>query len=292
MRSKELKSALMAVTRFLFVLGIMSIFHGTALAQSSFERSFVPKAKLVDTFWTKRDNSSGITVDHSAWSNFLATYVRTDGEGINRVAYAAVDKAGKKQLVDYIRSLEAVDVTKLNGNEQFAYWVNLYNAATVNIVVDNFPINSIRDVKKNALDISGPFNDKVVTVAGKQLTLNEIESGIVRPLWKDARLHYAFNCAAVTCPNLLKTAFTGATLNEQLDGAARNYINNPRAISFDGSKSVVSKIYFWYQGDFGGSDAAIIKHMIKFADAELAEKLRGIQKIDSFVYDWSLNAAK
>lgn len=88
-------------------------------------------------------------------------------------------------------------------------------------MVDNFPINSIRDVKSGAFDISGPFNGETVTFAGKQLTLHAIESGIARPLWKDARFHHAFNCAVVTCPNLLRTAFTGATLNKQLDSAAR-----------------------------------------------------------------------
>lgn len=292
MRRTQLKSFAVFAAALMFLMAALASFQGTALAQSSLERSFVPKAKLIDKMWAQRDDQSTIAVDHSAWSDFLGKHVRTDGQGVNRVTYGAVGAGGKKQLTDYIKSLEAVDVSKLNRNEQFAFWVNLYNAATVNVVLENFPIKSIRDVKKSAVDFSGPFNDKLVTVKGKQLTLNDIESGIVRPLWNDPRLHYAFNCAAITCPNLLKTAFTGAALNKQLNAAARSYVNNPRAITFDGSKSVVSKIYFWYLDDFGGSDASIIKHMSEYADSDLAEKLNGINKIDSFVYDWSLNVAK
>jgi len=142
------------------------------------------------------------------------------------------------------------------------------------------------------VDFLGPFNDKVVKVNGKTLTLNDIESGIVRPLWKDPRLHYAFNCAAVSCPNLGKKAYTGAKLNSQLNTAASRFVNNSRGITFVKGKAVASKIYFWYEGDFGGSHKAVINHMKKYASGGLKAKLASLSKIDKFEYDWALNEAR
>ena len=170
--------------------------------------------------------------------------------------------------------------------------MNLYNASTVSVALNNYPIKSIRDVKKGVLDFLGPFNDKVATVNGKKLTLNDIESGIVRPLWKDPRLHYAFNCAAISCPNLGKTAFKGDVLDKQLNTAASRFVNNARGIRFSGGKATASKIYFWYEGDFGGSHKSIINHMKKYASGDLKTKLASISKIDKFEYDWTLNDAK
>lgn len=278
-----------------FALSLVPLFSLTltsAKAQSSFERSFVPKAKLSDRIWTKHDKASTITVDHAAWNAFLSKYVRTDGRGINRVRYGGVTSADKSALNGYLKDLQAVDVTKLNRNEQFAFWVNLYNATTVSIALQNYPIKSIRDVKKSVVDLVGPFNDKVAKVNGKTLTLNTIESGIVRPIWKDPRLHYVFNCAAVTCPNLGKKAYQGAKLEQQLNSAARSYVNDPRGVKVDGDKITASKIYFWYEGDFGGNEKAILSHLAKYANADLKAKLKGKTSIQKYAYDWTLNDAR
>lgn len=274
-----------------FTTAIM-IFATSAHAQSALERFAVPKAKLISGPWKKNDAGSAIQVDHGAWDGFLKKYVKTDGKGINRVAYGRVSGGDKAALSAYLKKLQGTDVTTLNRDEQFAFWVNLYNASTVSVALKNYPLKSIRDVKKGVLDFLGPFNDKIATVNGKTLTLNDIESGIVRPLWKDPRLHYAFNCAAISCPNLAKQAFKGAVLNKQLNSAATRFVNNPRGISFSGGKATASKIYFWYEGDFGGSHKAIINHMKRYASADLKAKLQSISKIDSFEYDWALNDAR
>lgn len=273
---------LMALTNFLT----------PAFAQSSIERSFVPKSKLHNKIWTKHNAGSKIVVDHSAWDAFLGKYIKTTGQGVNLVAYGRVSGADKAALGNYLKSLQSVDVTKLNRNEQYAYWLNLYNASTVGVALKHYPLKSIRDIKKNKLDIYGPFNDTVAVVNGKKLTLNKIESGIVRPIWNDPLLHYGFNCAAITCPNLVKTAYKGATVRSQLANAAKAYVNSPRGIAFKDGKITASKIYFWYEDDFGGSEAAILKHINRYANADLKARLKGTKTVDKYVYDWSLNDAR
>jgi len=144
------------VTSLVLCFTTVSISH----AQSALERFGVPKAKLISGPWKK----------HNASYGFLKKYIKTDGNGVNRVAYGRVSGGDKAALGNYIKALQATDVTGLNRNEQFAFWVNLYNASTVTVALNNYPIKSIRDVKKGVLDFLGPFNDKVATVNGKKLT--------------------------------------------------------------------------------------------------------------------------
>jgi len=271
-----------------FTLTVMLV--SGASAQLAIEKSFVAKSRLHNAIWKKHDASSAIVVDHSGWNAFLSKYVARDGRGVNRVAYRSVGGADKKALKSYLASLQATDVTKLNRNEQYAFWLNLYNASIVNVALDNLPIDSILKVKSSALDLKGPFNDVVAKVNGKRLTPDQIESGIVRPIWKDPRLHYAFNCAAISCPNLGRSAYTGSAINAQLDAAAVSYVNDPRGIRVNGGKVTASKIYFWYNGDFGGSEKAVIKHISRYAKPGLKAALKGVSSIDAYEYDWALNA--
>jgi len=281
--SKNISLKLVLATSFIFTAA-------PSYAQSFLEKSFVAKSKLTSQIWKKHNPGSTITIDHSAWDAFLAKYVRKDGRGVNRVGYGKVSGADKTALKTYLKSLQAVDVTKLNRNEQYAFWLNLYNASTVNIGVTNFPIDSILEVKANALDLKGPFNDKVAKVNGKSLTLDNIESGIVRPIWNDPRLHYAFNCAAVSCPNLGSKAYTGAKINAQLNAAARSYVNDPRGVRINGGSITASKIYFWYSEDFGRSEADVLNHIRKYASDGLKSKLAGKTEIQNYEYNWDLNS--
>ena len=164
MRNKVFFATAMAL-----ILSFSSI--GASHAQSALERFAVPKAKLISGPWKKHNASSSTKVDHSAWDGFLKKYIKTDGSGVNRVAYGRVSGGDKAALGNYLKSLQATDVTALNRNEQFAFWVNLYNASTVAVALRNYPIKSIRDVKKGVLDFLGPFNDKVATVNGKTCLL-------------------------------------------------------------------------------------------------------------------------
>ncbi|MGI9351235.1 MAG: DUF547 domain-containing protein [Rhizobiaceae bacterium] len=262
---------------------------GSTFAQSAIEKSLVAKSRLHARIWTRHDSDSSIEVNHGAWNAFLKKYVGPDNRGINLVAYSRVSNSDKASLKNYLEALQSTDVTKLNRNEQYAFWINLYNASTVNIGIDNYPVKSILNVKSSILDLKGPFNDPVATVNGKTLTLDDIESGIVRPIWKDPRLHYAFNCAAVSCPNLGSEAYLGKNINAQLDAAAASYVNDTRGVRIEGDKITASKIYFWYDVDFGGNEVGILSHIRKYAKPGLKSALDGKTGIAKYEYDWALN---
>ena len=133
-----------------------------------------------------------------------------------------------------------------------AYWINLYNALTVKVVLDAYPVDSIRDIHEGVSRLPAPWGDVHTNVAGQDLTLDQIEHGILRPIWRDERIHYAVNCAAYGCPHLLETAFTAANTESLLDAGARDYVNNPRGVDVvDDDFIVISSIYEWYAEDFG-----------------------------------------
>ena len=135
----------------------------------------------------------------------------------------------------------------------------------------------------------GPWDKELVAVEGERVSLNDIEHRILRPIWRDPRIHYAVNCASVGCPNLYAEAFTGDRLEAQLDSAARAYVNNPRAARVEDGKLVVSSLYIWFGEDFGGDDRAIIAHLKRYADQPLTERLGGLKAIADHDYDWELN---
>ncbi|MEZ5670417.1 MAG: DUF547 domain-containing protein [Alphaproteobacteria bacterium] len=252
-----------------------------------------PDAELW-TRWTGHDPASQATVDHGAWSAFLARY-RVDGpDGIARVRYGAVTPADRAALDAYLDRMAATRVTALARAEQRAFWINLYNALTVRTVLDHFPVDSIRDIDISpGVFADGPWGAELVAVEGVPLTLDDIEHRILRPLWADPRTHYVVNCAALGCPDLPAAALTAATMEAALDAAARAYVNHPRgaAVTADG-ELVVSSIFDWYAADFGGSDAAVIAHLARYAAPALASRLAGIDAIADDAYDWWLNRAE
>lgn len=239
---------------------------------------------------------SSKAVDHAVWDRQLKAYVMPANDGINRVDYARWKKEGHAELKRYVASLEQVDFTTLDRPEQFAFWANLYNAKTTDVVLDKYPVKSIKDISLGGglktLVTGGPWQAKIVKVNGLAMSLDDIENSAMRPVFKDPRVHYSVNCASIGCPNLLTEAFTGARLDSQLDAAARAYINHPRGFDVQGGKVKASSIYTWFAADFGGSAAAVLDHARKYAEPALKQKLDGITTIDTYDYDWKLIDAK
>jgi hypothetical protein len=230
-------------------------------------------------------------VDHSAFGDFLGKYVRDGDDEVNLVAYGEVTTEDKKALSAYIDGLETVNPTQLTEDEAFAYWVNLYNAVTLEVVLENYPVASIRDIRSGLR--AGPWKRKLVNVNNQDLSLDDIEHGILRKFWNEQRIHYAVNCASIGCPNLAKKPYTGAQLQDQLEAAAYNYVNTPRGVQFrDDGKLILSSIYKWYRGDFGKTDTQVIAQIRRYADDELRVKLTETGKISGYYYDWALNDAK
>jgi hypothetical protein len=256
-----------------------------------------PRAELWPR-WMAHDPASTRVVDHSAWNDLLARHNVAAADGGRRFDYAAVAAEDRRRLGEYLDGLAATPVSALSRDEQRALWINFYNALTVRVVLDRWPVASIRDIAISpGLFSVGPWGRKLATVEGEPLSLDDIEHRILRPIWKDARVHYALNCAAVGCPDLQPVAFTAANTEALLEAAARAFVNHPRGARVeegrveDGRRLAVSSIYVWFRDDFGdGTDAAVIAHLVRYAAPELKARLAPFARIDGHGYDWAINA--
>lgn len=273
--------------RWLFAVSILSsmLWLSTALA--------APSPDLWP-HWQAQVAESTATVDHSPWDMLLKKYVVTNHpSGVNRFRYAAVSPVDRQVLDAYLTAMQQVKVSSLNRAEQKAYWVNLYNALTVKVILDHYPVKSIMEIGISpGLFSKGPWDAKLLTIEGEKVSLNDIEHRILRPIFKDNRLHYALNCASLGCPDLQPQAFTAANNEGLLTTAARAYVNSPRGARLVNGKLYVSSIYVWFQVDFGGTDAAVVEHLRHYAEGALAEALRAYSKRLRDSYDWSLNGAE
>ena len=230
------------------------------------------------------------TALHQPWDEILGTYVVESDDGVNRFDYGALqaNTADSAKLDAYLESFADLDFDTLDGDEQFAAYANIYNALTVQYIVSKYPTKSIRSGY-----IVGPWKRVFTTVEGEEVSLDHIEHQILRVEWDDPRVHYAVNCAAFSCPNLQTDAWFGASLDEDLDRAARAYVNDPRGVTVRRNGTLqVSTIYKWFREDFGGSNDGVIDHLLEHAEPELAAKIEAKRRITKHEYDWSLNDAK
>lgn len=243
--------------------------------------------------WAAHDESNASVIDYSAWDAFLHDYVKPSPDGINRVAYARVSTQDRARLNAYLQKMQAIPISHYARAEQRAYWTNLYNATTVKVILDHYPVSSILKINISpGLFSRGPWDKKLLKIEGEDLSLNDIEHRILRPIWKDPRTHYSVNCASLSCPNLATRAYTAANMNQMLDDGARAYVNSPRGAEVQDGKLIVSSIYVWYQADFGGNDAGVIAHLWQYAAPALKAQLATIHSISDDHYDWSLNEAR
>ncbi|WP_170326366.1 DUF547 domain-containing protein [Ruegeria arenilitoris] len=261
-------------------------------ACASVERLALPAPEVLPgQSLTRFASAPGQQVDHRDWTAFLSRYVAPDAQGVNRVAYGQVTPADQARLDGYLADLQTVDPTRLTRDQQLAYWINLYNAVTVDVILENYPVTSIRAIKDGPLSI-GPWNRQLVQVAGETLTLNDIEHRIIRPTFDEPRIHYALNCAAVGCPNLMDRAWQAGTLERDFAAAERAYVNDPRGVRFDDRGGLIlSKIYIWFQEDFGPNEQAVLDYLQTAADPELRARLQSTARVKAYKYSWVLNDA-
>lgn len=227
---------------------------------------------------------------HAPWDAILAEHLVESPDGVNRFDYAALraDAADLAALNGYIETLEGSAPSQMDDATAFAFWANLYNAVTVRLIVNEAPDRSIRQIKPHLFAI-GPWGVDRVTVEGEALSLDNIEHDIMRSSFEAAMVHYAVNCASIGCPNLKPSAWRAETLKQDLDVAARAYINHPRGVTPVEGGVEVSRIYRWFREDFGDSEAGVIDHILQFADADLAMHIRKTRNIRGHKYDWALN---
>jgi hypothetical protein len=229
----------------------------------------------------------------------LARYVLDHTDGVTRVRYATWkgNAADMRALDAWIAEAASRRPSAMVREEAFAYWANLYNALTLKVVLDRYPVRSIRDIRSTGVPLdpkgwTGPWRTRLVTVEGRRMSLDDIEHETMRPTFRDPRVHYAVNCASIGCPNIWPRAWRAATLDRELDEAASAFVNHPRGVTVlpDG-RLRISSIYSWFREDFGGSEAGVIAHLRRHAAPALAARLGERIAIAEDTYDWALNDA-
>jgi hypothetical protein len=224
---------------------------------------------------------AGAVVDNRIFGELLAKYNRA---GV--VDYAGF-KSDERRLDDYLNILAAKDPGSLPHDEQFAFYINVYNAWTIKLILSGYPgIQSIKDLGSL---FKSPWKKKFVRLNGKTVTLDHLEHDIVRPRFNDPRVHFAINCASKGCPPLLAEPFDAIRLDEQLDFVARRFVNDPRFNRLEGKTLFVSSIFKWFAEDFNHD---IVGFFEKYAAGELKGALDGKKSaldLKYLDYDWSLN---
>jgi hypothetical protein len=247
-----------------------------------------PASRLIDERWTR--HGEGGDPDSGPWGAILARHLRTGtASGVNLFDYEAAT-ADRPMLRAWLEEMAAVAPTTLSRYAAMAYWINLYNALTVDLVLEAWPVGSIREVRGGLFD-TGPWDESVIRVEGRDLSLDDIEHGILRPVWRDPRIHYGVNCASIGCPDLAPEPYAAARLDAMLDAGAAAYVAHPRGCEATGDGLVVSSIYQWFIEDFGDSEAGVIDHLATHAEPAKRARIRSAPGIADDRYDWSINAA-
>lgn len=214
-----------------------------------------------------------IPMDHSAWNSLLNSHVTADG----KVDYLGFKK-NKSQLDVYFQLLrKQVPGDSWLENEKLAYWINAYNAFTVALIVDHYPIKSIMDIK-DAWDI------KFIHLGDQTYSLNEIEHEIIRKKFDEPRIHFALVCAAVSCPVLLNEAYTADKLEQQLQQQGELFINDPSKNLIKNNKAKVSQLFNWFGDDFT-KNGTLIDYLNQFSETKMEPKAN----IEFMEYNWKLN---
>ena len=242
-----------------------------------------------DQFWDVSAEGNTAVIDHSDWQYLLEEYVISDDpSGVNLVDYQNLLEDDKAVLDRYIDQLSSIDPRTYNRAEQHAYWINLYNALTVQLIIENYPAESITKLGASPLSF-GPWDDNIITLAETELSLNDIEHGILRPLWNDYRVHFAVNCASIGCPNLQAMAFTADNSEALLDQAAGEYLAHPRGARFEDGTLILSSIFDWYGIDFGDDQGQVLETLSQHAPSAIANELAEYADDITYEYNWQLN---
>lgn len=231
-------------------------------------------------------------VDHRLWDDLLGRYVTNTGD----VDYASwqASAADREQIRTYLRQLTSVDPSIQSSRlDQLAYWINTYNALTIEGILQVYPTKSIKD---HAPDQTG-FNiwdDFKLTIGGQQYSLNDIEHKVLRPMG-DPRIHFAINCASKGCPQLANRAYFSQSVNRQMDDNARGFFADPEKFQYDLQRGElrVSPIIEWFADDFGRTDAERMQTLAPFMPDANSARLAasGQARVSYLDYDWSLNVA-
>ncbi|HEV3073855.1 MAG TPA: DUF547 domain-containing protein [Thermoanaerobaculia bacterium] len=233
--------------------------------------------------------------DYGAWDQLLTRWY----DPARGMDYKGLKAKDGKTLAELRARLAAVDAAALPPPDRLAYWINVYNVNVVATVVDHYPVGSIRDISTDWVTRLNVFKKDTVPIKGGMTSLDEIENARIRQGFKDPRIHFAINCAAVSCPPIRAEAFVGARVGEQLDDQARRFLNDPqRGVQIETQANGVvihlTKVVDWFAEDFkkwGGGQVAFIRKYLPPDKQRLIDAAKGNVKLDFYSYDWTLNDA-
>ena len=201
------------------------------------------------------------------------------GSGVRYAAWKA-NGADVAALGRVVEAIGAANTSGLSRNDQIAFYINAYNAWILHEVLEKYPTKSVKD------PLFTFFTGKRITVAGEKMSFKRLEDGIIRPRFKEPRIHFALNCASRSCPPLRAEAYYGARLDAQFDEQTRTFLNTERGVKLSGETAQLSKIFDWYKDDFGG-DAGVAAFLKRYRKGKAEFKSVTYQD-----YDWDLNEAK
>jgi len=222
-------------------------------------------------------------IDHDQWDEILSRFVDENGH----VDYVGL-LSDRNKLTSYLKLLSEnpPDPVSWTINERIAYWINAYNAFTVDLILQHYPIESIKDIGSRIRIpfINSPWDIKFIRIENRKLDLNNIEHGILRKEFDEPRIHFAIVCASMSCPGLRREAYTSSKLDFQLNQQAEIFINDIFKNEIETEKLKISKIFQWFKGDFT-KDGTLIEYLNKFSNVQIQSNA----KVEFKPYDWDLN---
>jgi hypothetical protein len=225
--------------------------------------------------------NAGEVVDHSIYGELLGKYVKNGW--VNYQGF----KNEEGKLDRYLKVVEETHTENLSRSEQFAFYINAYNAWTIKLILSEYP--GVASIKDLGSILKSPWKKKFCRIDGDLVTLDHIEHGILRPRFRDPRVHFAVNCASKSCPPLISEPYLGSTLDQQLDDTVRAFVNDPEHNRFEGDTLYASKIFKWFAKDF---DHDVYGFFLQYAENDLKKVLatkRDMARVKYLDYDWSLN---
>ena len=261
------------ILQFLSILIISLNLQACNLLSAAGFSSQGQPTKKVEGELTSTTANSAMNIDHATWDKLLKKHV--DSEGM-------VDYKGfmndREQLNQYLQMLSSQKPTDdWSVQELLAYYINLYNAYTVDVILQNYPVKSIQD-------IDGVFTKGFIPVGGRELSLGGVENGILRKM-DEPRIHFAINCASISCPKLLNEAYTASKINEQLDRVTKEFINSDKN-DITANSPKLSRIFDWYKKDYKVDNET---NVIGFINQYSNTKINPQAELQYKEYDWNLN---
>ena len=221
--------------------------------------------------------------DHTAWTMLLQKHVNEEG----MVNYKGFKK-DRPQLKAYLNTLEnnPPNPETWTEEEQLAYWINAYNAYTIDLVLEYYPVKSIKDIGATIQlsFVNSPWDIKFIEIKGRKFDLNNLEHNIIRQEFNEPRIHFALVCAAKSCPKLRREAYTPQRLEAQLSDQARSFLADPAKNNVKKQEVQISPLFDWYQGDFT-TKSSLIEFLNQYAPLSISPDA----SISYRDYDWSLN---